>query len=101
MKRALLLVPGLLFVAPTPSLPAERPNVVLITLDTTRADRMGFLGSRRGLTPELDLLAKESVVFEKIYAKVIDTVLAGSGLKRKIFFWATPMTSTFFRRVRG
>ena len=27
-------------------------------------------------------------VFEKIYAKVMDTVLAGSGLKRKIFFWA-------------
>jgi len=27
-------------------------------------------------------------VFEKIYAKVMDAVLAGSGLKRKIFFWA-------------
>jgi len=27
-------------------------------------------------------------VFEKIYAKVMDSVLAGSGLKRKIFFWA-------------
>ena len=25
-----------------------RPNIVLITLDTTRADRMGFLGSKRG-----------------------------------------------------
>ncbi len=27
-------------------------------------------------------------LFEKIYAKVIDTILAGSGLKKKIFFWA-------------
>lgn len=27
-------------------------------------------------------------LFEKIYAKVMDNVLAGSGLKRKIFFWA-------------
>jgi len=27
-------------------------------------------------------------VFEKIYAKVMDTILAGSGLKRRIFFWA-------------
>jgi len=27
-------------------------------------------------------------VFEKIYAKVIDNILAESGLKRKIFFWA-------------
>ncbi len=27
-------------------------------------------------------------LFEKIYAKVMDTILAGSGLKKKIFFWA-------------
>jgi long-chain acyl-CoA synthetase len=27
-------------------------------------------------------------LFEKIYAKVVDTVLSGSRLKRKIFFWA-------------
>jgi long-chain acyl-CoA synthetase len=27
-------------------------------------------------------------LFEKIYAKVMDTVLAGSSLKKKIFFWA-------------
>jgi hypothetical protein len=34
------------------------PNVILITLDTVRADRMGFLGSKRGLTPNLDALAR-------------------------------------------
>src|SRR5580700_876827 len=33
---------------------ADQPNVILITLDTVRADRMGFLGSKLGLTPELD-----------------------------------------------
>jgi arylsulfatase A-like enzyme/Flp pilus assembly protein TadD len=49
---------------------AAPPNVILITLDTTRADRMGFLGSRRGLTPNLDALAKESVVFTRAYAQV-------------------------------
>jgi long-chain acyl-CoA synthetase len=27
-------------------------------------------------------------LFEKLYAKILDNVLAGSGLKRKIFFWA-------------
>ena len=47
-----------------------RPNIVLITLDTTRADRMGFLGSDRGLTPNLDALARQSVVFAKAYAQV-------------------------------
>lgn len=46
------------------------PNIILITLDTTRADRMGFLGSERGLTPNLDALAKRSVVFTRAYAQV-------------------------------
>ena len=51
-------------VAPQP------PNVILITLDTTRADRMGFLGSKRGLTPNLDALARQSVVFTRAYSQV-------------------------------
>src|SRR5712675_373375 len=46
------------------------PNIILITLDTTRADRMGFLGSKRGLTPNLDALAQQSVVFTRAYAQV-------------------------------
>jgi arylsulfatase A-like enzyme/Flp pilus assembly protein TadD len=49
---------------------AKQPNIILITLDTTRADRMGFLGSERGLTPNLDTLAKQSVVFTRAYAQV-------------------------------
>lgn len=47
----------------------EQPSVVLITLDTVRADRMGFLGSKRGLTPQLDALAAQSVVFEHAYSQ--------------------------------
>lgn len=53
---------------PAPSM--RSPNIILITLDTTRADRMGFLGSNRGLTPNLDALAKHSVVFTRAYAQV-------------------------------
>jgi choline-sulfatase len=49
---------------------AAAQNVVLITLDTTRADRMGFLGSKRGLTPNLDALARQSVVFSRAYSQV-------------------------------
>jgi len=45
------------------------PNIILITLDTTRADRMGFLGSKRGLTPNLDALAHQSTVFTRAYAQ--------------------------------
>ena len=37
-------------------------------------------------------------VFEKIYAKVIDNVLASSSLKRKIFFWAVKVGKEYGRR---
>jgi arylsulfatase A-like enzyme/Tfp pilus assembly protein PilF len=48
---------------------ASKPNLVLITLDSARADRMGFLGAKGSLTPNLDRLAAESIVFEHAYAQ--------------------------------
>lgn len=44
-----------------------RPNVLLITLDTTRADRLGCYGYADALTPTLDALAAEGVLFEHAY----------------------------------
>src|SRR5580658_7599744 len=57
--------------APPKAVPANiaLPNIVLITLDTTRADRMGFLGSERGLTPNLDALARQSAIFTHAYSQ--------------------------------
>ena len=54
------------------SLPAgaSSPNIILITIDTARADRMGFLGSTAGLTPNLDALARQGVVFSRAYSHV-------------------------------
>ena len=49
---------------------APHPNVVLITFDTTRADRMGFLGSNRGLTPNLDAVAQGGTAFRRAYSHV-------------------------------
>jgi choline-sulfatase len=49
---------------------ATLPNIVLITIDTARADAMGFLGSRDGATPNLDQLARQSVIFTRTYAQV-------------------------------
>ena len=48
---------------------AEAPNIIFITIDTTRADRMGFLGNRLGLTPNLDAVARQGVVFEKAFSQ--------------------------------
>jgi arylsulfatase A-like enzyme len=40
-------------------------SVLLVTLDTTRADRLGCYGADRATTPNLDALAKEGVRFDE------------------------------------
>ena len=44
---------------------AARPNILLITLDTTRADHIGAYGYARARTPRIDRLAREGVMFER------------------------------------
>jgi hypothetical protein len=39
-------------------------NLLVITLDTTRADRLGAYGSRPSATPALDRIARDGVLFE-------------------------------------
>jgi arylsulfatase A-like enzyme/Tfp pilus assembly protein PilF len=88
--RPALKIGGVLWVAAVLPLASEaktaktarpgRPNVVLITLDTTRADRMGFLGASRGLTPNLDALAREAAVFTRAYAQVPLTSPSHAGM---------------------
>ena len=58
--RALLLC-GLLAACTAGDEP--RPNVVLITLDTTRADHLGAYGHRRPTSPRIDALAAEATLY--------------------------------------
>jgi arylsulfatase A-like enzyme len=55
--------------APTAS-PAEKPNVLLVTIDTLRADRVGCYGHAWASTPVLDALAARGVRFETAIAHV-------------------------------
>ena len=41
----------------------DRPSILLVTLDTTRQDRIGLYGSDRGLTPNLDAVGRAGVMF--------------------------------------
>src|SRR5258708_1654011 len=68
MRRSFLLL-LLLFFGARLSVLAEAPDIVFITVDTTRADRMGFLGNTHGLTSNLDLVARQGVVFERAYSQ--------------------------------
>ncbi len=53
---------ALLFTAACAKVP-QRPNVLLITIDTLRADRISALGGERKTTPNLDALAAEGLLF--------------------------------------
>ncbi|MEW6747102.1 MAG: sulfatase-like hydrolase/transferase [Planctomycetota bacterium] len=45
-------------------------NVLLVTLDTTRADHVGCYGGPAGITPHVDALAARGVLFKKVVAPV-------------------------------
>jgi hypothetical protein len=53
--------------APAPAAPPRR-NVVLISLDTLRADRMSLYGAARATTPAIDRLAASGVAFTSAYS---------------------------------
>lgn len=44
------------------------PNLVLVTVDTLRADHLGFAGYPRDTSPHLDALARQGVWFSRCYA---------------------------------
>ncbi len=48
----------------------EKPyNVLLIVLDSCRADHLGYNGYQRNTSPNIDKLAKESIVFDQAIAQ--------------------------------
>jgi arylsulfatase A-like enzyme len=64
MKRLFalfLIVLPLIFVKP--SMSSGPPNIILLTVDTLRADRMGSYGYKHNTSPNLDKLARNGALF--------------------------------------
>ncbi|MGH9387623.1 MAG: sulfatase-like hydrolase/transferase [Vicinamibacterales bacterium] len=87
---------------------AERPNVLLITIDTMRADRLG----RANLTPALDALAARGTRFTRAYAHAPTTLpshasmLTGllppsHGVRNNGAFRLDPAATTLAEVLRG
>jgi arylsulfatase len=53
---------------------ANRPTIVLITIDTLRADHLGCYGYGRETSPSIDAFADEAIVFERAYAPMATTL---------------------------
>lgn len=47
---------------------AGKPNIILITIDTLRADHLGCYGSKSNASPHIDQLASKSIVFENAFS---------------------------------
>jgi arylsulfatase A-like enzyme len=62
------------------SIPFDRPDVIIISIDTLRADHMGCYGYYRNTTPRLDRLAAEATLFEETYSPSSWTLPAHASL---------------------
>jgi len=60
------MLPGLLAVAAL----AAAPNVVFVSVDTLRADHLGCYGHPAGLSPHIDQLAAQALLFEDCLCEV-------------------------------
>jgi len=58
---------------PGPDEPARPGDVLLVTVDTLRADRVGLLGQERDLTPNIDRFFAQGAVYERAYATAAAT----------------------------
>lgn len=47
---------------------SNKPNLILITIDALRSDHLGFMGYDKGVSPNIDNLAKESIVFKDAFS---------------------------------
>ncbi len=54
--------------APRPVAAGNRLNVLLVTVDTLRADHLGAYGYPRATSPHIDALARRGVLFEQAYS---------------------------------
>jgi len=58
----------------------RKPNVLLIIIDTCRADRFSCLGYNRKTTPYIDSLASEGVIYKKAYSTCFWTLPSHASL---------------------
>src|SRR3989442_4810985 len=84
MKRRRLLLPAALFLAACGP-HALRPNVVLITIDTVRADRLGCYGYARRTSPHIDRLAAGGALFERAFTTLPRTTQSVASILTRLY----------------
>ncbi len=60
-------------------------NVILITLDTTRADHLSCYGFSKATTPRIDQIAREGVIFDRALTPIPVTLAAHSTIMTGLY----------------
>ena len=58
----------------------EKPNVIFLLLESITAERVGFYGYERNVTPNIDRLAEKSIAFTRAYATATHSDYAQPGI---------------------
>ena len=79
----------------------QQTNLLLITIDTLRADHLGAYGYGRETSPVIDQLARQSVVFDNAYAPMPATLPSHVSMMTGMYPWQHGITSNFRWFVRA
>jgi arylsulfatase A-like enzyme len=79
------------------ALPADRPNLVLVIIDSLRTDHVGAYGGRHSRTPNLNAFARESLRFTSAHPESMPTIPA----RRAMFTGERSYPFRHWRPVKG
>ena len=85
--------------APGPETTEQRPlNVILISIDSLRADHLGCYGYERDTSPAIDALARDGVLFEQVVSQAPWTLPSHASLFTSLY-GRTHRTNDVSRRL--
>lgn len=98
MRRSVLLVAAVALASGCRSkpTPASRPNLLVVTIDTLRADHTSTYGYARDTTPVLSRLAREGAFVEQAYAPTATTAPSHATLFTSLY----PLSHGVLRNMR-
>lgn len=77
----------------------KKPSIILITIDTLRADHLGCYGYSKNTSPNIDQFAEEALLFENCLSHASDTLLSFSSILTGFLPHETKSTEKFFLPV--
>jgi arylsulfatase A-like enzyme len=78
----------------------QRPNLVIVSIDTLRADHLAVYGYERSTSPEISRMANEGILFEQAFSQSPKTATSHMSLLTGVYPPAHRVANWGERRVR-